>query len=320
MNMKSYIKLVLVLFIFPFIISCEKNAVGVKLPSESKLVISSFISPDVDTIRVYVRESEPATGSTSIGRFGYYKDANVVLSDGNQSVQLIYIEERIVNVGLKGVYIALNTGSFKIDYGKTYYLEVTDPKGRKATASCTVPAKLNYVIEPQFELRDRTTDIIGTNGYDVYVSWNDIPDQTNYFRVKDLEVNYQFPYCFSFYGTKTCVDEKGNPLVAQQGHNVSFVNDIDFTDDTKNPNSVLTLKGSTFKLNYSYEKVDPKDVTTSFNYTFIQLDENYYQYMKSNSRYISADTPFVEPTLMYSNVEGGLGIFGSYTVLVDKSK
>ncbi|MFM7813194.1 MAG: DUF4249 family protein, partial [Flavobacteriales bacterium] len=44
-------------------------------------------------------------------------------------------------------------------------------------------------------------------------------------------------------------------------------------------------------------------------------DESYYRYHKSisNSGY---EGPFDEPTLVYSNVEGGLGVFGGFRQIV----
>jgi hypothetical protein len=47
--------------------------------------------------------------------------------------------------------------------------------------------------------------------------------------------------------------------------------------------------------------------------SLLHTDRHYYQYhlsVRGASR--SQDNPFAEPTLIYSNVTGGLGIFAAY--------
>jgi hypothetical protein len=40
----------------------------------------------------------------------------------------------------------------------------------------------------------------------------------------------------------------------------------------------------------------------------------YYQYHKSLENYNDGENPFAEPTPIYSNIEGGLGVFAAYLV------
>ena len=49
-----------------------------------------------------------------------------------------------------------------------------------------------------------------------------------------------------------------------------------------------------------------------------EVDENYYNYHFSlNQYYQIRDNPFAEPYTIYSNVEGGFGVMGCYTVLAE---
>lgn len=41
-------------------------------------------------------------------------------------------------------------------------------------------------------------------------------------------------------------------------------------------------------------------------------DEHYFKYHRSVQTRGDSDNPFVEPSLIYTNVEGGLGCFGAY--------
>ena len=43
-------------------------------------------------------------------------------------------------------------------------------------------------------------------------------------------------------------------------------------------------------------------------------EKSYYQYHKSLLNYTDSDNPFSEPTPMYSNINGGFGVFSSYTI------
>jgi hypothetical protein len=45
----------------------------------------------------------------------------------------------------------------------------------------------------------------------------------------------------------------------------------------------------------------------------LNTEKSYYQYHKSLHNYNDSEIPFSEPTLLYTNIEGGLGIFTSYT-------
>jgi hypothetical protein len=48
-------------------------------------------------------------------------------------------------------------------------------------------------------------------------------------------------------------------------------------------------------------------------YIFIGVtDENYFNYHRSVTNF-QDDNPFSEPTPVYTNITGGLGVFGSYS-------
>jgi hypothetical protein len=46
----------------------------------------------------------------------------------------------------------------------------------------------------------------------------------------------------------------------------------------------------------------------------LSTDKPYYDFHRSAENISLGDGPFTEPTLLYSNVSGGLGIFASYTL------
>lgn len=50
----------------------------------------------------------------------------------------------------------------------------------------------------------------------------------------------------------------------------------------------------------------------------LEVDENYYKYHASLKEYYSLrDNPFAEPFTIFNNVEGGFGVMGCYTILME---
>jgi hypothetical protein len=46
----------------------------------------------------------------------------------------------------------------------------------------------------------------------------------------------------------------------------------------------------------------------------LNTEKSYYLYQKSLEDYKSGEDPFTEVTPVYSNIDGGLGIFTSFTI------
>ena len=51
---------------------------------------------------------------------------------------------------------------------------------------------------------------------------------------------------------------------------------------------------------------------TNFRMMLLSVDEHYYKYHDKINNY-EYGGPFSEPTILYSNIENGLGVLGSYT-------
>lgn len=66
-------------------------------------------------------------------------------------------------------------------------------------------------------------------------------------------------------------------------------------------------------INYSYYFKPPSDSSIVKIYLF-NVEKSYYQYHKSLDDYNDSGNPFSEATPVYSNINGGLGVFTSYTI------
>jgi hypothetical protein len=118
--------------------------------------------------------------------------------------------------------------------------------------------------------------------------WNDPAGQANYYRL----------YVESF---------TPGPLSADTFYNgigTSMMNDLN-SDGRQ-----LSAWVETFPVPYQFNYTD-------YDVYLLETDEHYFRYHDSRLN-DEGDNPFAEPNIMYSNVNGGLGCFGSYVKTVKR--
>ncbi len=263
--------------------SCENMVTDVEAPpSDPKIVVTGFISPDneFNRIRVYMSRPLYSTYSTSAGYPGEssteYKDATVVLSDGINTVTIDYSGD------LNGY--SVDQADFPIVKGTTYYLKVTAPGGFLAESSCTVPVDSPPDIE--------VTSIDSTNDFG-----NKTIQITG--RYKDIE-GTGHNYSVSV-GTMSTWNWNGNDDAYFE--KIGFQNGEYYITDEFNDNQFFAFK--------TYEHY-LQTVNSNKIYLFLALtDIDFYNYHKGMDNY-EGDNPFSEPTPIYSNITGGVGIFAAY--------
>lgn len=265
--------------------SCDKPVENVNLPETTpKLVVYSYISP-VDTI-IYVSVSMSAPIFNNSGNTPKdVTDANVVISDEEgHSTQLLY-DEMINNY-------TVSASVFPIMAGKTYYLKVQTPDGKIAEANCAVPFSNNTSM--QFLSLDSIIDQYQNKEYILRVNFTDIPNQQNYYRIYPVVKLHNF-------------DNQG---IRYDIYQKMYFKYGDECIDDKDKD------GQTFNLSLDYfTNVDPQysngDVIDYFKIYLMHADKEYYEFHKSISNY-EGSNPFSEPTLIYSNMNGGYGVFAAY--------
>ena len=274
---------------------------------ESKLAVECYISPQSEQIIVRVTASQPLFGPSTFEPVTI-KNAAVTLSGETTSVQIPFIDST-------GAYI-IPASKFKVEAGKKYTLLVDDGK-RVVKASCVVPAKKavvkSYVIDtipgPRF-----STDTVAR----VRLSWDDIKGETNYYTVRGFSITEQtYPgYIPETGGSGPVRSDNKSRLDIDSEY---LVNDINLDGITFNAPIFYVYLPRNFMFQYVDDSVklataysDPK-----FKEVYVEilnLDENYYKFHRSLKDIQNNDNPFVEPTLIYTNIEGGLGCFGAYNV------
>lgn len=289
-----------------WLVSCESLVATIpesKLPHvDSKLVLQSFVSPQDSAIRVVVTETSPLFSESPVTP-KIIKNATVILSNGTRSIRLPFDT-------VSELY-SIRSRAFPIVAGGTYTLKVSDAT-RSAEASCTIPTQAarieSYTIDSAY-----TT--VGDNPFGrkdsvfiVQLTWKDIPSSTNYYRVKasmrtatslfenNLEkrriiVNTYFNWEDNFGVSEFQSDKNqdGQALSSPQGKVRIPVRRTEESENSYEITSVL-----------------------SFNLSLLTTSYDYYEYHKSVDRSRNSGNPFVEPSLVYSNVKGGLGIFAGY--------
>jgi Domain of unknown function (DUF4249) len=80
--------------------------------------------------------------------------------------------------------------------------------------------------------------------------------------------------------------------------------------DSKNDGSLFASGIGRFPNNFSVGS-SATNVKIKIELILISCDEGYFNYHKSLENY-SGNNPFSEPTLVSSNITGGLGCFGAY--------
>lgn len=73
------------------------------------------------------------------------------------------------------------------------------------------------------------------------------------------------------------------------------------------------INGQTYKVDIYHYTWKGSEPNSYINYQLHSISKDLYLYLKTLDEYnTAAENPFAEPTLLYHNMEGGLGIFGVY--------
>ena len=261
------------------IISCEKEVTDIKYPEfKPKWNISGYLSPDNLKNRIILSQNIRNFGNPwQIEDMGY---PTVTLSDGTN---LIVFDSIQMRYGIK-------RSDFSIEEGKTYTLKIKTDKGINAEASCKVPFRGKFDLKidttvTRFVLPDSTIEL----SVKPYFYFTDNKGVDNYYMVFCEEIRYTSYYSQNKYvdalsvGQEACFSDKG-------------------IDGLR---SKISIEGTGLS-----DKVD----SSFLKIYLLNTDKTYYDYKKSIDKYSSGENPFTEPSPVYSNITGGLGIFTAYTV------
>ncbi|MBL7911311.1 MAG: DUF4249 domain-containing protein [Bacteroidia bacterium] len=255
-------------------LSCTKEA-NVKLPEAKSLpVIYSYICPTDSVVRLKLMSSSPLFTSNQIDVLAAVSDGDVKISSAQGTAQLIFNQ----TTG----YYELKTNSYPIVPGQTYKMTVTTVKGDVATAETQVPfttVPINTITVESVPENYQTSDRIK-------VSFTDEPGSVNYYRIAAL-----YAFVYTVQADTIADDTRINELYSDINH------------DGEN----ASLAGRFYQVS---------DSTKYYDVFLYNCSESYYNFYRSLKNYSGVGISFpspAEPTLMYTNVNGGFGCFGAYT-------
>lgn len=269
--------------IFLSLSACVEDVPNFVIPEvESKLVVTSFISPN-DSIRVKVSKSVPLNyNQVTSGWDNYYQpvsEATVVITNTStsHSATIPYRPEL-------GQFILPPTG-FTVEAGKEYSLNVSAPGLIPVYAKTVVPLDfpeiVSYKIDTivtQSEWEGEYTEIIFSGII------KDVGGIRNYYAVGFSVVEESYDpyndttYTWSWYFGGTLFSDSD-----RDGEEISFKKTLSYLPAGK------------------------------FSVNLLSTDESYFHYHNSFYNWVS-DNPFSEPSPIFTNVEGGLGVFSSYLI------
>jgi hypothetical protein len=286
----KHIKYFLLILLINVPTACETNVDYVNLPEfKQRLVINSFLSPSDTVSYFYVSTNKKLFGELNseepLGKLTGF------ISDG--------INEVALDTSSKG--LKLGNKSMQITHGTTYKVKVTSESGLSAESTCTIPLKREY------QMRLDTFSIVRqlpegmqspTGSYyrsiDFKFSFQDVPGEENYYRIASKTIVY--------YKNPTTQESRKSEYF------LSFEKEYDTDKGLDGKNIVFTTIG-----NYNYFFKSPRDSTIVKIFLY-NVEKSYYLYHKSLEDYNDGGNPFSEATPVYSNIDGGLGIFTSYTI------
>lgn len=266
--------------------SCTKDVTNLKLPEyEPKLVLSSFISPDLDAIKLRL-----VCNSNTFGKLLQTEPPGRVSILLSNSIDELKIDTNLLDSESNDIIM----GNMHVKEGDIFSITVQNEKGLSAKASCSVPVKRNFHIEvdtsrimnlsPSGKLLSTLT---------VKISITDFPGENNYYRMLISGKSY------------------GDKFVNEMAANYD-VGDLVFSDKGRDGKKFV-LRSITF---FSTEASLLSRIDSSFLRIYLlNTDKSYYDYHQSLlSEYLADSNPFSEPVPLYSNVSNGVGILASYTV------
>ncbi len=266
--------------------------------SEAKLVVHSYISPQDTAIIVKIERSNPVVGiETAVGSSTYaIADAVVTMSNGTTNVTIPYI--KTTNE------FRISASKLPIVVGKTYSLQIKMSNGQLVEATCKVPEAVKIKEWKLDSLPANGRNNNNKGGFDkgARLIWQDPAGTGNFYRVQGA---YYLQYQTQISGQAATTNYYQSAFSMRESRKATELFNDTKTDGSlfasgigRFPNIVLGSSGAT-------------NVKVRIELILISCDEGYYNYHKSLENY-SGNNPFSEPTLVSSNITGGLGCFGAY--------
>ncbi len=273
--------------------SCIKE-VNNNFDFEQKIVVYSYPNSSDSITKLTLLNNQPINSSIAINneKYPYLKNAMVTISDGSKSTLLTFHENNSES------FYYTDSNSFKFEEGKNYYLSITSPDGRSARSYMKIPygSSISSVSVDTSYIAEITTE------KDMTVISREVNLTVNLNALNNYHFVYANVFCtvIIYTSTDTVIHSSMKPFYFNS--NPSLPIQLD-------GNQTLSIKNE-IGLSTNTKAIDFSVGIDSVEYFVITVEENYYKFLKSKQvQSSSANDPFAEPALLFSNIDNGLGIF-----------
>ncbi len=272
------------LFIFT---ACVELVTDIEFPDqEPKVVVHSFISPADTAAMVLLTWSKPISRPDN-ERIRFIEDAEVQISNQDGHVaQLRFDPERKI--------YSVSTNAFQIQADQQYELHVTVPGHSPINASAYVPLANNSLALEKID----TMPAGWSDRIMLEYSFTDAPGERENF------------YAPGAYRQVEVYDWENDTIIQHQIMMYVIYGDNYISNKGREGNTFL-MRAETYIYNDPYGPDDDPDENNQISILLLTTDEHYYMYHRSLTNYYPDDF-FSEPVHIYSNIDGGLGVFAGY--------
>ena len=303
--MKRNIIIFVILAIGMFTSCVDEVNIHNQLGENQKLVLYARLCPQLDSTYILLSNTQLLYSGNG-GSIRYLDDGVVELSaDGSHWVQAHFYPMRN--------RFLITREEFPIEEGHTYYIRASHPGFEEVSASCTVPVTHNVGF--RFDTVEVSGDTHWGDVYnwphkDVYVEWRDVAGEENAYAMKSYAWQTYHNYdpnegeieglYWGFYDIWLTEDDHDFEYVSDEGRDgelMRFLFDADI---------------------YDWEYDDWKgwdDDEHPAQYYLLFLDKGSYLYETTLSEDNVMNFLLLEPPHTYTNIEGGFGLFGAFSML-----
>lgn len=336
MNTFKYLS-VIILFSILLFSGCRKVLEFDEKDIQSLLVLNCVANPD-STVTIDLTRSASALEELVV--FPPVKDASITLNDGTNTYsdfEYITTYDSLINYDDSGSisYVKYENGYYinrqvKFEINKEYTIEIKADGFDEIKATTEVPYPVSVEKIDTFSVKTQQ-DSYTYIQEKAKIYFTDPVDQNNFYRLKGEMASLNI----------TVDSENGNtqtyPSYSQldiDSDDPVFGTDSDgglFSSGSNNTYSTFNdqlFNGKSYSIemiyatNYSTDDIaDDGSTNTSNSYTYqifkielLSLSESYYTYLNTLALQSSSESdPFSDPVLVYTNIENGTGIFGSWS-------
>lgn len=259
------------------ITACEKTVNNLDLPDEgTKQVLTCFIAPGSDTVYARLSRSTPFFGDE--GSVNQKQDL-IKYADiriSHDEQEVKMLYDEVINK-----YYYELSDSLRFDHGEIYHITSEAAGYDPVSGSTEIP--LQAYIPVEVSASDSLPDRITLN-----FTFPDLSPQADYYRLVLF-----------------------NMIINQ---NDTLFENTDLLDDRRSF-YMLNDQGYQTEGHQAAIEVPEFSGTKHFRLVLLHVDVNYYNFHLKLKEF-EASNPFIEPSIRYTNIENGLGVFASYTKTV----